>query len=902
MSRSAIVGLVGLALFGLDRSVLAGPVPQPGAAPPAFILVDRQRQAVIVQGETKDGAVSGWKWVGANPPTAVTANGGGLLLQKYVEQSTGRKLALIPESQYDAVAAPYAVFVGNSSKAQELFGDKLRNLDWDGYIVHVSPSRVVLAGNVEYAESDFLRRYLGIDSYLPTKLFTIVPKHDEVTIPVETRIELPVFLSRAFSSLRTSHGDYGQPDIPWRLHAGSGRYLFHHNIQNIVGGPELERDHPEFFALIGGRRNVPPSQPMPFPCVSNPSLVRLVIDRCRAFFSKNPLALSISLAADDTGQWCDCPSCRAMDGPSIRLAGISSRRSNRCYGFLNQVARAIRENPVGGPAPAAAVPPSSRWTLRQRYIGTLAYWGTELPPSFPVERNIVPYICDSRAGWADPDQKAASLARIDAWLERVDRIGIYEYYYGGGFSVPRLYTRQLAELLRHVGRKRRGCGFYAEIYSNHGLDGPKAWVTEKLLWNPDQDVDLLMRQWASACFGPAAVQMKRYFDLIEETWAKRTAEVEPNGMTWGYKDEAQFEMWKPEDVAALRTLLEKARARAGEDEAALERIDYLGSTFEITDTLVRQFHAHAETARLVKNQARAAAVLGALLKGDRDWVDLSPWNLIMTKQGDGTSFLGSVLPSRAVRAVEYVFENGPWTTVGGRLSAGERDPRNLVRAAQDVLLQMAPAGYGREPRAKARMDQLLRLAERIVVAPRTVTPPKIDGNPDEPCWRWVDQPWFIRTTGSPFPLRTSFAWAYDDESLYLALRCRDQDIPASLPKKNGTVEVFVNPDGRDADPSAAPSVHLVVTAYGELSGPSKDAVIRFKVSNDGKETWQAEIAMSWKRLGVDPHRYPYLRLNLMRSPTGRGSTGTGLWFVGYEVPRKTQLPDAASRGWLVLGP
>ena len=108
-----------------------------------------------------------------------------------------------------------------------------------------------------------------------------------------------------------------------------------------------------------------------------------------------------------------------------------------------------------------------------RYIGTLAYWGTELPPSFPVERNIIPYICDQRSGWADPGRKAASLAWIDAWAERVDRIGIYEYLYGAGFSVPRLYTRELAKLLRHVGNRIRGLASTPSSIPTTASTGPR---------------------------------------------------------------------------------------------------------------------------------------------------------------------------------------------------------------------------------------------------------------------------------------------------------------------------------------------------------------------------------------------------------------------------------------------
>ena len=368
-----------------------------------------------------------------------------------------------------------------------------------------------------------------------------------------------------------------------------------------------------------------------------------------------------------------------------------------------------------------------------------------------------------------------------------------------------------------------------------------------------------MMQWASACFGPAAAPMKRYFDLLEEVWRKRSLQVDMRGIMWGYKNEEQFEMFRPEDMPPLWSLLEEAKALAGGDEAILKRIDYFGSTLRITDTLVRQYHAHAETIGLVDAKADVKAVVSALLRNDRGWVDLDPWNLIAVKQGDGTSYVGGPLPSRATRALEYIFDNGPWRLVSERLKAGERDPVDLVHAAQSVLLGMAPPGYGKEPRAKERMSQMLRLAERVVAAPRVTVPPRIDGTPDEGSWKWVEQPWFIQTTGSPHPWRTSFAWAWDDEHLYLALRCADQDMPVALEKKQGTVEVLIDPGERDLASGATPAFHMIVTAFGQLTEVTGEAVSSYKVANDGKDTWTAEVALRWEDLGIERKRHPWLR-------------------------------------------
>ena len=63
-----------------------------------------------------------------------------------------------------------------------------------------------------------------------------------------------------------------------------------------------------------------------------------------------------------------------------------------------------------------------------KYVGVLAYAGADWPPAnFRVARNIIPYICQTRANWGDPNVVRTSLEQTYAWTKRVDRIGIYEY-------------------------------------------------------------------------------------------------------------------------------------------------------------------------------------------------------------------------------------------------------------------------------------------------------------------------------------------------------------------------------------------------------------------------------------------------------------------------------------------
>jgi hypothetical protein len=530
-----------------------------------------------------------------------------------------------------------------------------------------------------------------------------------------------------------------------------------------------------------------------------------------------------------------------------------------------------------------------------------------------VERNIIVYICDNRADWCNPAEKTKDLETIDAWLERVDHVGIYEYLYGMGFSVPRLYTRALAEFLRHVGGKRPGSGFYAEVYSNHGLDGPKPWIVEKLLWNPNQDVDALMTQWAAACFGPAAEPMKKYFDGLEEAWMRNGARVKPAGILWGFRQERQYDMFRPEDLPPLWKLLGEAKSKAGTDETVRQRIDYFAATFKISDAMVREYHAFAEAAQLTKDKAAPDQALAALLRHAPEAPAFNVESQIVNEVWAKfpCAFSGNGQPQRAMQARHYICESGPWQILRARLDAGERNPATLARQTADGLLKLAPAGYEKDAVSKAAVDTLRRMADRVAGARRAAQPPAIDGNPDEPCWAWVDQnPWPLLNSGGPAAYRTQFAWAYDDQHLYLALRCFDQAAryaekldpakalsPGGAPGTYPSIGVELAPDARDAQ---RPLYQLTLSMKGGTWENEIKALASSKTAEAGPETWQAELAFTWSALGVDPKKTPALRLNLRRNIRTRFDPSVSAWYATYRPDK--MVPAPASRGWLVLGP
>src|SRR5690625_3247356 len=61
---------------------------------------------------------------------------------------------------------------------------------------------------------------------------------------------------------------------------------------------------------------------------------------------------------------------------------------------------------------------------------------------------------------------------------------------------------------------------------HHAGEGPKVWLLAKLLWDPHQDVEALLREWYERAVGQeAAPYLATFYDLWEQFWLERVVET-----------------------------------------------------------------------------------------------------------------------------------------------------------------------------------------------------------------------------------------------------------------------------------------------------------------------------------------------------------------------------------------
>ncbi|NQT54271.1 DUF4838 domain-containing protein [bacterium] len=516
-------------------------------------------------------------------------------LVAYVQKMTGARLPVVAEGK---AAKGRKIFIGATEAARKA-GVDASKLDRDGFILRVLNGDLYIAGYDPTATClgvhFFLQRYGGIRWYMPLELGEHVPTRQSLAVPADLNdVQEPDWKSRLWSSP-------SRMDPLWpRRNLCRARYGFHHNLLHIFT-PDLYAKHPEWFPLRNGKRYRPrdESDHSWQPCFASQEAVHHAAETIIAHFDAHPEATSFSIGVNDSNGYCQCDACKALDDPKKPTFRGRPNWSNRFFTFANRVAEQVAKRHP------------------HKLIGCLAYSCCEEVPSFPVHPNVIPYLTNDRSQWRD-----AAFCRTDQdllirWSKAARQIGVYDYYYGSGYVIPRLYPQISAwsiKFCHRIGVR----AWYAEIYSNWALDGPKAWVASQLLWDVDQDVNDLLDDYYRNFYGAAAEPMRRYWTTCERIW-----EDQGGTARWwkGFFDATQLELFPPETIQTLTAHLDEA-AKLAKTDLVSRRIAFFRKGLRYTELYSTLYHANKRlpelSLRTKADLAKAVALVKSLAESGAD--------------------------------------------------------------------------------------------------------------------------------------------------------------------------------------------------------------------------------------------------------------------------------------------
>lgn len=413
---------------------------------------------------------------------------------------------------------------------------RLQSTDGEEHGWYIAPDRLTLYGDcplsVLHAVYHFLEVHCGCRWLAEFEGGEIIPRLETLAVPCEEQQFRPAFSYRAFTNF---------PDInirtvamvDWMAKNRFNRFMVFANVSGsfeayerflrrelVARGLQVEMGHhsfcyflppgeffdahPEYYALLDGERTAEGQL-----CTSNPAVVELVTERLGQFLDDHPEIDTVGLWPNDGYGWCQCPACLALEPQEpAALYPEHPRRTDTYLQFVNAVAeRLARTHP-------------------DRFLSALAYVNYVEPP-----RRVVPLpnvkVCFAPfqrcfkhplAGPEDCVRPNATYAHLLAqWRALLPGpLYLFEYFILiDMLSVPYRIGEVLKADLQYyaaVGADGYVLEFTPSEWGPYGLN---AHLIGRLSWNPYDDLESFLENYAEDLYGPAAEQMRRYFEAFD---------------------------------------------------------------------------------------------------------------------------------------------------------------------------------------------------------------------------------------------------------------------------------------------------------------------------------------------------------------------------------------------------
>ncbi len=468
-------------------------------------------------------------------------------LSTYLEKLIAVKVPIRKGVNPSQKAVP--IFVGWQPANADL---KPETLNVEESIVAVEPGRIRLVGGrggastptpqhdrgTLYAVYDLLNE-LGVRWYRPEPWGEHVPQQASHTLPTGQRRTDPVYKYRyGMANYQTFYphpatmtaAERELNEAEWEMmrkwgirnrlntnlrkgaseEGGSYRINFAHAYEYLVPPSRYFESHPEYFALINGKRS---SNPLAQLCVSNPDVQEIAAQSLRRTMAQSPGQDIFSIGPNDGHLWCQCDACTALDDPKLISTHTGKvSMSNRTVYCANTIAKQLAKE------------------FPDKKVGWYAYSGeTEVPTLIDqLEPNTAVMAVAFAGSFSDysrplndPSSRQNRHYRkiLEGWKAATEKSGsellTYDYwaFYLWPGPLPVIHT--MTDRLRHYHRDFGVVGQYNETHPCWGPQGIGYYFYTWLLRHPDADVEAEKQRYYTNYYGPAAEPMRAYHEKLE---------------------------------------------------------------------------------------------------------------------------------------------------------------------------------------------------------------------------------------------------------------------------------------------------------------------------------------------------------------------------------------------------
>jgi len=525
-----------------------------------------------------------------------TAKEAASALQEYINRISGAELPIRDEKEE---VSGTRILVGRSEAVRQLGIEVPSGFSYqineEGFVIKTVGNDLVIAGNEDwnyrgtiYGVYDFLER-LGCRWYFPGGYGEVLPKMETITIERLDIVERPSFRVRNiwYSGWMPASSEERAEFEEWRdrnkMTSLMGLSVPSDGTIIALAPPDkYYESHPEIYALEEDGE----TRSKEMLCLSEPETVRIAVQTITDTFRNNPKAFTFGFAPADGHPLCYCERCqKGLKGFSGKGYGEPSL-SDLWFKFVNEVSREVKKE----------FP--DRWLLTNGYANRvrLPEGVGELSDNIGIQSAIIQACTVHPIGDPRCYQRQDYEQLLSRWTEALRCVFIYDY--DPGKHVDNLPFPALHNLKHDIPWfKQRGIwGFWTEGQNSWMVSHLNYYVRAKLMWDAEEDVDALVRDYCERFYGKAADPVERYIWRLEGAVNDSALHI-----VWGYEV-----AWKAILTPKVMEQLDADLAEAGS----------LSDTAEST--------LHVRVLRMVQEHAKA--FLEMTEAGDRgDYAEAVRW-------------------------------------------------------------------------------------------------------------------------------------------------------------------------------------------------------------------------------------------------------------------------------------
>ena len=374
----------------------------------------------------------------------------------------------------------------------------------------VESDRLIIAGGrprgTLYGAYQFLEDFIGV-RFL-TYDHTHVPEVSPPRIPCGTYTYNPPFSFRSNGYFE----NVANPEYAARLRVNretedeklggkSRQRLINHSCRTLMPFAKYGAGHPEYYALVNGKRDTDLFGGGPQLCVTNPEVVELASEAAIKQLDEHPEFRNVSVSQADTYAYCRCGPCEAINQREDSAMGAQ-------LAFVNAVAERVEK-----------AHPDAK-------VGTLAYHYSRKPPKtirprHNVQIQLSSIACCTLHPIDDPDcKKNREFCRdMDAWGEVCNEIWVWNYNINFiAYDLPFPNLRIIGPNVRYFLRNNaKGLFMQSNVSCLSGeFSDLRNYLSGKLMWDPHLDDRTILEEFLKLHYKSASEPLMDYINMFHD--------------------------------------------------------------------------------------------------------------------------------------------------------------------------------------------------------------------------------------------------------------------------------------------------------------------------------------------------------------------------------------------------